>query len=230
MLSNQRMEPNFSPEEIRVLGCLLEKERTTPEHYPLSLNSLRLACNQKSSRHPVVDLDEDQVTRALESLRDRHLVYNVRQSGARVTKYRHDVAATLGLSPAEIAVLALLLLRGPQTIGELRGRSDRLYAFESLEEVELTVQSLIEYEEGALARIVPRGAGQKEKRFEHALAPTHESPAPESETEPTSTAPSPPAVTDSTPTDNALQEEVDELKARLADLETRFEAFQKQFE
>lgn len=223
------MEPNFTPEEIRVLGCLLEKERLTPEQYPLSLNSLRLACNQKSSRWPTVDYDEDQVTRALESLRERKLVYYVRQSGARVTKYRHDVSATLGLSPAEIAVLALLLLRGPQTIGELRGRSDRMHTFESLEEVEQTVQSLIEYEEGALARIAPRFPGQKEKRFEHALAPASESPA--LEAEPHAAASSAPQTTPApTPADDSLREELTALRARVEELEAKFEAFQKQFE
>jgi len=216
------MEPNFNPNEIRVLGCLLEKERLTPEYYPLSLNSLRLACCQKSSRHPVIELDEDQVTRALESLRERHLVFYVRQSGARVTKYRHDVATTLGLSAAEMAVLALLLLRGPQTLGELRTRSDRLYAFESLEEVEQTVQGLIEYEEGPLARVIPRAVGQKEKRFEHALAPASESPAPESES-PVSPAPAPAA-------DPSLREEMDALRARVEELEAKFAAFQQQFE
>lgn len=216
------METNFRPEELRVLGCLLEKERTTPEQYPLSLNALRLACNQKTSRDPVVDYEEDEVVRALESLRERHLVYYVRQSGARVTKYRHDVTATLGLTSAETTLLALLLLRGAQTTGELRTRSERMHAFTSLEDVEQTLQAMIEYGDGPLARIQPRRHGQKEKRFEHALTPPAD-PADES-------APSEPAFSSAAKADDSLREEVEALKARMAELEARFTEFQKQFE
>ncbi|GHB92633.1 YceH family protein [Cerasicoccus arenae] len=220
------MELDFSPEEIRVLGCLIEKERTTPEHYPLSLNSLRLACNQKTSREPVVDFEEEQVTAALESLRERKLVYYVRQAGARVTKYRHDVTVTLQLQPDELTVFGLLLLRGAQTLGELRNRSDRMYAFESIEEVEQTVQRLIEYEGDGLARIQPRRPGQKEKRIEHALMPATE--PSEYEVDAIALEPSP-RVSSATEA-ASLRSEVEALTARVAELEARFTAFQQQFE
>ncbi|WP_309385936.1 YceH family protein [Cerasicoccus frondis] len=227
------MEPDFSPEEIRVLGCLIEKERTTPEQYPLSLNALRLACNQKTSRDPVVDYDEDEVTLALEALRDRGLVYYVRQSGARVTKYRHDVTERLNLRPDEMTILALLLLRGPQTVGELRTRSDRMYGFGSLEQVENTLDRLVEFEDGPLARMLPRESGRKESRYAHTLAPISESaalePAPASAgfQSPGSAPESAPAVSEET---ELLRAEVEALTARIAELESQFAAFRQQFE
>ncbi|WP_309397897.1 YceH family protein [Cerasicoccus maritimus] len=228
------MEPDFNPLELRVLGCLLEKERTTPEQYPLSLNALRLACNQKTSRDPVVDFDEDEVTLALESLRDRGLVYYVRQSGARVTKYRHDVTERLSLRADEISILALLLLRGPQTVGELRTRSDRMHGFGSLEQVEETLQRLIDYEDGSLVQILPRESGRKECRYVHTLAPlneaTHAPAAPEPAIS-TADVPATPAARAPEPNEVAeLRAQVETLTARINELESQFADFRQQFE
>ncbi len=130
------MQELLTDEEARVLGSLVEKSLTTPEYYPLSLNALKNACNQKSSREPVVDYDDAQVARALEGLRDKHFVWFVDSADSRVQKYRHRLAEALDLTEAEMAVVDLLLLRGPQTPGELRGRSDRLHPFPTVEEVE----------------------------------------------------------------------------------------------
>jgi uncharacterized protein YceH (UPF0502 family) len=148
--------------EIRVLGCLLEKQRTTPDAYPLSLNSLRLACNQSTNRDPVVDYDETQIRAALDRLSNRGWVRLASGPGSRAPKYRHLIDQALGLSDDELAVLGVLMLRGPQTIGELKQRTDRLHSFASLEAVVETLDRLGERE---LAVRVPRRPGQKEDRF-----------------------------------------------------------------
>ncbi|WP_269541345.1 YceH family protein [Cerasicoccus fimbriatus] len=220
------MEPDFSPEELRVLGCLIEKERTTPEQYPLSLNALRLACNQKTSRDPIVDYDEDEVTLALEALRDRGLVFYVRQSGARVTKYRHDATDKLNLQPDELTLLALLFLRGPQTVGELRSRSDRMYGFASIDAVEETLQRLINFEDGPLVRLQTRRTGQKEGRYEHTWAPAAEPSLVGEEPVEAVSAPKPQPTAD----DSELRAELEALQARVAELEAQFAEFRRQFE
>ncbi|MGE9294983.1 MAG: YceH family protein [Puniceicoccales bacterium] len=220
------MELELSPEEIRVLGCLIEKERTTPEHYPLTLNSLRLACNQKSSRDPVVDYDEDEVASALDALQHKGLVYFVRQSGARATKYRHDLSSKWSLTVAETSLLAVLFLRGPQTLGELRSRTDRMHAFNGLGEVEDTLGGLMEHEDGPFVREqAARKSGQKERRFEHVWLVVGE---PETSLDQ--------AINEALPTDMAhggvvdsLRAEVDALQARLSSLEEKFAAFEEQF-
>jgi uncharacterized protein len=149
---------------VRVLGCLLEKEMATPEYYPLSLNALVNGCNQKSNRDPVVDYDEETVNRAIDELKGRQLVW---QSGAgRVPRYGESFSANANLVAREKAVLCLLLLRGPQTVGELRGRSERLYGFAGLEEVEEALASLTEM---GLATKMPRQPGRKEHRYAHLL-------------------------------------------------------------
>ena len=122
--------------EVRVLGSLIEKQVTTPEYYPLTLNSLTLACNQKNNRYPVTAFDESAVARALETLREKNLVYVVYGSTSRVPKYKHVVKDVLHLSQAELATMCVLMLRGPQTTGEVAGRGYRLYEFSGLEEVE----------------------------------------------------------------------------------------------
>ena len=158
------MEPDAA--EIRVLGCLIEKQRTTPDAYPLTLNALRLACNQSTNRDPVVDYDESTIRGALERLGRRKWTTLASWSNRRAMKYRHTLDSALGLSDPELAVLCVLMLRGPQTPGELKQRTERLHAFAGLEEVENTVRGLIERE---LAAGVPRRPGQREGRYAQLL-------------------------------------------------------------
>jgi uncharacterized protein len=154
--------------EVRVLGALIEKELTTPEYYPLSLNALVNACNQKSNRDPVLNLAEPEVTRALDSLRFKQLAL-VAGGGGRVTKYRHGLVEKFRYTPAELAVLCELLVRGPQTVGELRGRAERMHPFGGLEEVEGVLTELMERTPPAVTRL-PRQAGRKEPRYCHLFA------------------------------------------------------------
>jgi uncharacterized protein YceH (UPF0502 family) len=161
------MPPNLSQHEQRVLGCLLEKEVLTPEVYPMTLNSLRLACNQRTSREPVLDLEDNDVSAALNNLKGRDLA--VARMDARATKYLHSLAKVAALTQAERAVLTLLLLRGAQTSGELRGRAERLHNFGSPAEVEEPLQSLSLRADGAWVQRLPRRPGEKEARWVHRL-------------------------------------------------------------
>jgi uncharacterized protein YceH (UPF0502 family) len=158
---------DLSPAEVRALACLIEKQRTTPEQYPLSRNALRLACNQATNRDPVLDLDEATVRAALERLGRNGFVRFTSARGSRTAKYRHLAGEQLGVDDAQLALLALLMLRGPQTPGELRGRSERLHPFQSVDEVEETLSRLIE---AGLAVRFHRRPGQKEDRFGHLLS------------------------------------------------------------
>src|SRR5262245_48796275 len=155
------------PAEIRVLGCLIEKQRTTPDTYPLSLNALRLACNQSTNRDPVVEYDDSTIRRALDGLTRRGWARLASGPGSRAVKYRHLFAEAVGLSDEEIALLAVLMLRGPQTSGELKQRSERLRRFESLEEIDGVMAGLAERE---LVERQPRRPGQKEDRYGHLLS------------------------------------------------------------
>ena len=155
--------------EVRVLGSLIEKQITTPEYYPLTLNALTLACNQKNNRNPVTALTEAEVEQALDSLREKNLAYVFFGSNSRVPKYKH-VADNLHLSPAEVAVMCVLMLSGAQTSGEIRGRAYRLYEVKGLEEIEQTLHSLSTKDPEPLVIKLPRLAGQKEARFAHLLA------------------------------------------------------------
>jgi uncharacterized protein len=148
--------------EIRVLGCLIEKQRTTPDVYPLSLNALRLACNQTTNRDPVVEYDEPTIRAALERLGRRGWTRLASGPGSRAAKYRHLLDEQLRLSPSELSVLAVLMLRGPQTPGELKTRTERLYPLSTLEDVQGVLNRLIERE---LAEQQPRRPGQKEERY-----------------------------------------------------------------
>jgi len=156
--------------EARVLGSLVEKQVTTPEYYPLTLNALVAACNQKSNRSPVVAYDEATVERAAESLRAKNLVYLFYGSTSRVPKFKHMMAEVFSLSAAELAVMCVLMLRGHQTTGELRGRTDRLHDFSSLQEVEETLDALGAKEPEPLVLKLPRQPGQKEVRYAHLLS------------------------------------------------------------
>ena len=150
----------------RVLGSLVEKEITTPEYYPLSLNALANACNQKNNREPVMNLDEDQIRQALHQLEDDGLAGAARGIDSRVAKYEHRVQEVFNFTRGEIAVMCVLLLRGPQTPGELRGRGERMHRFEELSDVQSTLQRLMQ-REPPLVKVLPRQPGTKEARYAH---------------------------------------------------------------
>jgi len=155
--------------EARVLGALIEKEVTTPEYYPLSLNALINACNQRSNRDPVMDLDEEAVRQALHGLEDDRLAGRARSADGRVSKYEHWLGEAFNFSRAETALVCVLLLRGPQTPGELRGRTERLHRFEEISDVLAGLQKLME-REPALVAVLPRQPGTKEVRYAHLLS------------------------------------------------------------
>ncbi len=210
--------------ETRVLGSLVEKQVTTPEYYPLTLNALTLACNQKNNRNPVTSFSEDEVAQALESLREKNLAYVFYGSTSRVPKYKHVMAEVLHLSAAELALMCVLLLRGPQTTGELATRAFRLHEFSGLEEVEATLNGLITREPDPLVTRLSRQAGQKEARFAHLLSGEVSIDIAHVEVAP--------ARNRSRDNDRvaALEAEVETLKAEVGMLKTQFESFKKQFE
>ena len=201
--------------EVRVLGCLMEKAATTPDVYPLTLNTLRTACNQSSNRDPVVSYDDGTVQSALDTLRARSLTRVVYSTSNRATKYRHVLHETLGLEPAEVAVLTVLLLRGPQTVGEVRTRADRIHAFGSLAEVDEVVDRLAGRDE-PLVRRLPRAPGQKDGRVSHLLAGEPVEPTPAAR--PASSEPGRDDRLD------ALEAEVAALRAEVAALRELFES------
>jgi hypothetical protein len=203
--------------EARVLGALMEKEATTPEYYPLSMNALVNACNQKSNRYPVVTYDEDTVSDAIDGLRAKNLAVVIVGNG-RVKKYGQRISEVLNLGRRESAVLCTLLLRGPQTLGEVKDRSERMFSFADLEEADATLERLAEWPSGPLARKLPREPGQKEARYAHLLAG-------EPAVEPESEAAPPPV-----PGRLALlEQQIESLKAELDELKRRFEEFDAQF-
>ncbi len=152
--------------EIRILGCLIEKQRTTPDSYPLSLNGLRLACNQSTNRDPIVEYDEPAIRAALERLSRKGWTRLASGAGSRAAKYRHLLDEAVGVSPAELSLLAVLMLRGPQTPGELKQRAERLHPFGSLSEIDEVLAGLVERD---LVARLPRRPGQKEERYTHRL-------------------------------------------------------------
>jgi hypothetical protein len=204
----------LTPPEQRVLGCLIEKRWTTPEQYPLSLNALRLAANQLTNRDPVTDYDEPTIREAAQRLSRYGLARLASGHGSRAVKYRHLAEEALSLERPQLAVLAVLLLRGPQTPGELKARTDRMASFDSLPDVDRTLEVLIDR---GYARRTDRRAGQKEDRFEHLLGGGE----PSSQAPPTDAEPSPREVTDRDPIDarlSALEAEVAALRAELSAL------------
>lgn len=168
-MEDENKLPQLSAEEIRVLGALLEKSKTTPETYPLTLNSLLLACNQKSARNPVVQYDEDLIIETLDSLKKKQLIGTVIGGGSRTAKYRHNLAVHHSLDAADLAVLCLLFLRGPLTAGEINSNSGRLYEFDDLAEVQVTLKNLAEAET-PFVQLLPRKPGHKEGRYCHLFA------------------------------------------------------------
>jgi uncharacterized protein len=203
----------------RVLGSLLEKETTTPEYYPLSLLALTNACNQRSSRHPVMELSEDEVRMALHELEDAGLAAPVRGTESRVAKYAHHVGEVFNLRRGELAILCVLLLRGAQTPGELRARTERIHNFAGMDEVESTLQQLAQ-REPPLARALPREPGARELRHVHLLSPAEAA----SRTQADSATAGPPADTgreDVVLRIATLETEVAQLRARIASLEDK---------
>jgi uncharacterized protein len=213
------MDICLTPEEMRVLGCLLEKKMATPEYYPLSLNALLNAVNQKVNRTPVVSYDEAIVLQALEGLRGHQLLW-INSSG-RVVKYKEAVVERFELAGDQAAALCILLLRGPQTVGEIRGRTDRLHAFEGLEGVHDALSSLGELE---LAEQCARQPGQKETRFRQCLGADADT----SESESMSTPVLPPSADQERLTQ--LEQAVASLTQELTDLQQAFGQFKEQFE
>lgn len=208
-------------EEARVLGCLLEKCFTTPDVYPLSFNGLLSACNQKTNRVPVVDYDEDTIAEAIEGLRAKQLVLRVDGAGSRVEKFRHRVDERIGLSVGSQALLAVLLLRGPQTAGELRNRSERMYAFATIEAVEVELKEAAEDCEIPLWKRLPQAPGQKEARFAHLLFGEVDDLVPVADLQ----APKQPALAAA----QQRNERVAELEERVVQLETELAALKQQF-
>ncbi len=169
MEENIQNLPVLTPEEIRVLGVLIEKSKTTPDYYPMTLNGITVACNQKTSRNPITEYDEATVVIALDELKKKGLSATVTGAGSRAVKYRHTLAVKYPLDLAETAVMGLLFLRGPQTVGELKTNAGRMYEFENLEEVQKVLETLAGYETPFVIQL-PRKAGQKEARYMHLLA------------------------------------------------------------
>jgi len=210
--------------EVRVLGALLEKEITTSDYYPLSLNALINACNQKSNREPVMTLDESAVRQALDSLNEKNLASQVTSADSRVPKYAHRLQEVFNFDRREMAVLCVLLLRGPQTPGELRGRTERMYRFDDLGMVESALHRLME-REPPLVKKLARQPGTKESRYAHLLAGDVEESSAPTETHPVAM----PGIQDEERI-TRLETEVQSLRQEVADLRQQLEDFQKQFE
>ena len=212
--------------EVRVIGSLVEKQLATPEYYPLTMNALVNACNQLTGREPVVSYDERTVARALESLREKQLVWQVSAAGARVPKYEHRLSEKFKLAEQETAVLGVLMLRGPQTPGEIKGRTGRMYEFNELSEVEMTLETLMG-EDPPLVKRLPRLPGTKESRYAHLLAG-------DVSVEEIAPAPRVEAAVLEVRAENErlarLEAEVQQLAGQLADLQQQFIDFKRQFE
>jgi uncharacterized protein len=218
------MEFNLTEIEARVLGSLIEKDITTPEYYPLSLNALVNACNQKTNRDPVMQLDEEAVRDALDGLQQQRMTGPAPGADSRVTKYEQRLQEVFNFTRAEIAVLCVLLLRGSQTPGELRGRTERLHRFETLDDVQSALQKLMQ-REPPLAKVLPRQPGTKESRYAHLLAgDVVEAEAPANVA----------ATGERDPADAErfarLEEEVAELRREIGGVKDQLERFRKQFE
>jgi uncharacterized protein YceH (UPF0502 family) len=207
--------------EARVLGALLEKETTTPDYYPLSLNALLNACNQRSNREPVMNLDEAAIRNALDALQQNNLAGPAKGADSRVTKYEHRLQEIFNFDRREAAILCVLLLRGPQTPGELRGRTERMYRFEDLDQVQSALQQLMRRE--PLVKLLPRQPGTKEARYAHLFSGDVEG-----WVAPTATIAAAPSSDGSRITQ--LEEEIASLKSELAELKQQMSDFRKQFE
>lgn len=214
------MDIQLEAPELRVVGALIEKDLATPEYYPLTRNALTAACNQKNNREPVVDYDEDTVEAALSGLRQKHLAAVITGAGSRVPKYRHLIGEAYNLGRRELALLCVLMLRGPQTLGELRDRSERMHSFADLEEVEGVLAKLVERTPDPMVTRLARQPGTKEPRYAHLLGGV----AP-SETAPDAVGSRPRADRIA-----VLEDEVKRLCSDLEDLRREFQEFRRMLE
>jgi uncharacterized protein YceH (UPF0502 family) len=211
--------PKLTAEEIRILGSLMEKSRATPDYYPMTINSLTAACNQKSARKPVVQYDDDTVVRALDSLKKRGLISTATGGSSRAVKYKHNFAIVYPVVPAEVAIICLLLLRGPQTPGEINTNAGRLYEFETLDEVQETLEKLSSGNTPYLIPL-PRRAGQKETRYMHLLGESLDLPE-DDENETSAGGGSKPGIAE-------LEARVVKLEDDLASMRTAFDKLMKE--
>jgi hypothetical protein len=224
----------LTPAEARVLGALLEKEATTPDYYPLSLNALVNACNQRSNREPVTDFDEETVRQALHRLEDMGLAGRARSADGRVAKYEHWLGEAYNFTRAETALICVLLLRGPQTPGELRGRTDRLHSFAEIADVLAGLQKLAE-RTPSLVSVLPRQPGTKESRYTHLFcgpieSVTYNTPS-TAYSGPTPTYVRPSAAPDDpAPDDRANAPRIAQLEARVAELEQKLDTLNKKID
>ncbi len=225
-IDSSRMSVDLTDVEVRVLGALIEKDMTTPDYYPLSLNALVNACNQKSNRDPVVNYDQQIVREAIEKLQAKRLAAILTGRDHRVPKYRHWAWETLALGNREMALLCVLMLRGPRTAGELKGRTERMYQFDDLESVENCLQRLIDRESGALAAKLPCQPGSRESRYVQLLCGE----APVATAAPA--APPPPIAGGSSRDERiaSLELRIESLDDKIDDLRSMFESFKKQSE
>lgn len=221
------MDIDLTPHEARVIGCLLEKEITTPDQYPLSLNALTNACNQKSNRDPVLNLEETEVQELIDQLRKKHLVMERSGFGSRVPKYQHRFCNTefghLKFSEQQLGVVCALLLRGPQTPGELRAHTQRLCSFHDVHEVESTLQQLAQREDGPFVVKLPREPGRRESRYAHLFSGEVEVPDSAAPAMPVSrvTPPQSERLNDLEQLVHELREELEDIKRKLERLEPR---------
>jgi uncharacterized protein YceH (UPF0502 family) len=206
--------PVLDATELRVLGSLMEKSRTTPEYYPMSLNGLTAACNQKTSRKPVVQYDEETVALALDSLKKRGLISTATGGSSRTVKFKHNFAIVFPVLPSEVSIICLLILRGPQTPGELNTNSGRLYEFESIDEVQQVLEKLAADEPAYVVQL-PRRPGQKEVRYAHLLAGEPQIPDDDQEQ---------PIIHSS----SGLEARVTKLEEELAEMKTAFDKLMKE--
>lgn len=220
------MEMILDEIEARILGCLIEKQITTPEYYPLSLNALTNACNQKSNRHPVVSFDDMTVVRGLDRLRQKGLADKVLKADSRTPKYEHAFTTKFDISAQEMALMCELMLRGPQTTGELRGRADRIHSFSGIEEVEALLDALIALPEPLVIQL-PRQVGQKERRYAHLLCGRPEI------SEGPAELPDEPATIRARAEDDRMskmEEEISSIREQLSSLRAEFDSLRAQLE
>ncbi len=217
------MTTKLNEVEARVLASLVEKQVTTPEYYPLTLNALVLSCNQKNNRHPTTSYDDNSVMQALESLREKNLVYVFYGSTSRVPKYKHVMPEVLELNQQELSLLCVLMLRGAQTLGELRDRAARLHQFSSLEEVDATLNALSLRDPDPLVMRLPRQPGQKEARFVHLLCGEPDIESLQAEPAPRTSRADPDRL-------SRLEQTVESLRTEINLLQQQFGDFKKQFE
>lgn len=217
--SEHRRALDLEDREVRVLGCLIEKQLSTPDYYPMTINALRTACNQKTNRDPVVDYSETDVVEALDGLQRKRLVGSASSSYGRAAKYRHALAEVMGLQRPQLAIVASVLLRGPQTSGEIRARTNRMHEFDSLDAVDAALEEL-QKRDPPLVTLIPRRPGQKEDRYAHLFSGEPDA----------SAASSPPSGGGDDGRIEALEEEIESLKEVVRELTERFERFRSQFE